>query len=786
MSLLVVALSTCLSRSPPLTSSHSLYSLYIHKQLLELILPVCFVSILVAIKNSVQSTSSFASQVVPPFYPSVSYIPLTFADYVTAMQATRVCVQRETRGRYGDFNITGISSQGYNWQVPTVKCDSRKCTQDGQDATPFCEYSILGVVVGEESSSAARAVDFYRYVYETYPALQTDMPFDYDFVRLFDNETAVNDYVTSGNYGTTGYPKLAMAVVWHGDDPSNYTYSLRQNATNFNSPELESRPGAVTTPDTSVLFSPFAKSDTVCAPSGGAPNQGPLDASCTGLYIYNGVMTFQRLVGDYILDRTGAKSSRYFVSQAGMQVVQFPTPQYEKNGFYASTALYGPLLVTLGLLYPVAAMISYIVREKELRQKELMKMMSVAEADIGWSWFLTFLTLSLLSAFATTGASVALYENSAPVYLLVFWVFTFLAVVVFAMLMASFTAKTTRAVLIGLLIFFVGVFLTLAVDVETSSRSIVMLISLHPVAAFSFGLQIIGQLEDLSVGVTASTAGLVTSASGYTFNDALGSLFIDSFLWGVVTFYLNRVIRPDYGQALPLWFPFSLSYWCPGRARAHQEDEGIPDEPEGIPLEPVGAALQRQKEEGKTIEIRGLRKTFGETTAVADLTFSMYSGQITALLGHNGKYSCRQCVSFPLVLCSLIFRSGAGKTTTINCLTGAMAPDSGFATIFGKDTRTQMPQIRQNIGICLQHDCLFPKLTVREHVQFFSRIKGLYEEMSKEEAEKAVDRAIIDVALSEKSSTMSKNLSGGMKRKLSVAIAFCGGSQVVLLDEPTR
>lgn len=59
----------------------------------------------------------------------------------------------------------------------------------------------------------------------------------------------------------------------------------------------------------------------------------------------------------------------------------------------------------------------------------------------------------------------------------------------------------------------------------------------------------------------------------------------------------------------------------------------------------------------------------------------------------------------------------AGKTTTIGMLTGALSPTSGTATIAGKDIRTEMSQIREDIGICLQHDCLFPKLTVREHVQ---------------------------------------------------------------------
>ena len=105
-------------------------------------------------------------------------------------------------------------------------------------------------------------------------------------------------------------------------------------------------------------------------------------------------------------------------------------------------------------------------------------------------------------------------------------------------------------------------------------------------------------------------------------------------------------------------------------------------------------------------------------------------------------------------------------------LTGALSPSEGTATIVGKDIRKDMNKIRGNIGICLQHDCLFPKLTVREHVVFFSRLKGIYDTMSANDAEASVDQAIRDVALEEKSNTYSRNLSGGMKRKLSVAMAL--------------
>jgi ATP-binding cassette, subfamily A (ABC1), member 3 len=118
-------------------------------------------------------------------------------------------------------------------------------------------------------------------------------------------------------------------------------------------------------------------------------------------------------------------------------------------------------------------------------------------------------------------------------------------------------------------------------------------------------------------------------------------------------------------------------------------------------------------------------------------------------------------------------------------LTGALAPSEGYARVAGRDVRVDMDAIRKDIGICLQHDCLFPQLTVREHLQFFSRLKGLYTLYSMNEAKEHIDQVMQDVALSEKRNTLSCNLSGGMKRKLSVAIAFCGNSHVVLLDEPT-
>lgn len=138
----------------------------------------------------------------------------------------------------------------------------------------------------------------------------------------------------------------------------------------------------------------------------------------------------------------------------------------------------GALLVTLGLLYPVASMIGYITREKQQGQKELVKMMSATELDIGWSWFMSFFLFNVVTATITAAVSMALFENSKGSYLWLFWLLTFLAIVVFAMLLSTFTSKSTRAIMIGLLIFFIGAFLTFAVDFEDGSSSLIGLISL--------------------------------------------------------------------------------------------------------------------------------------------------------------------------------------------------------------------------------------------------------------------------------------------------------------------
>jgi ATP-binding cassette subfamily A (ABC1) protein 3 len=103
------------------------------------------------------------------------------------------------------------------------------------------------------------------------------------------------------------------------------------------------------------------------------------------------------------------------------------------------------------------------------------------------------------------------------------------------------------------------------------------------------------------------------------------------------------------------------------------------------------------------LELRVLRKTFPNGfTAVKDLSVKMYTGQIFALLGHNG----------------------AGKTTVISMLTGLLTPTSGEAQAFGLDIFADITSVREFLGVCPQHNILFDMLTPREHLEIFSDFKG--------------------------------------------------------------
>ena len=140
---------------------------------------------------------------------------------------------------------------------------------------------------------------------------------------------------------------------------------------------------------------------------------------------------------------------------------------------------------------------------------------------------------------------------------------------------------------------------------------------------------------------------------------------------------------------------------------------------------------------------------------------NIYESQITAILGQNG----------------------AGKTTLISMMIGELKPTSGEIIIYDLNVKnpSDLRKLRTGFGVCLQQDILFDELTPIEHLEFFGRIKGLMNDNLNDE----VEFLMTQLELTDLKNSISKNLSGGEKRKLCIAIALIGGSRVIFLDEPT-
>lgn len=154
------------------------------------------------------------------------------------------------------------------------------------------------------------------------------------------------------------------------------------------------------------------------------------------------------------------------------------------------------------------------------------------------------------------------------------------------------------------------------------------------------------------------------------------------------------------------------------------------------------------------IRLRHVSHNFGLVRAVDDLSLDLYAHQITMLLGHNG----------------------AGKTTAMNILTGLFPPIEGEVYINGFNVRKDTRKARSGIGLCPQHNVLFDELTVGEHLNFFASLKGALKATLSCEIRTLTDK----LGLTFKMDTLAKDLSGGMKRKLSLANAMVGGSKVRL------
>lgn len=161
----------------------------------------------------------------------------------------------------------------------------------------------------------------------------------------------------------------------------------------------------------------------------------------------------------------------------------------------------------------------------------------------------------------------------------------------------------------------------------------------------------------------------------------------------------------------------------------------------------------------KVLEIKNLTKKFGDFIAVDNMSLSIEEGEIFGFLGANG----------------------AGKSTTINIISGLLRSNQGTVEILGENTKKNSKFAKMNIGMVPQDLAIYEDLTAYENVRFFAGLYGL----RGSELNERVEEALQFVGLEDKLKEYPKNFSGGMKRRLNIACAIAHRPKLIIMDEPT-
>uniref|UniRef100_A0A8C1PR36 P-type phospholipid transporter n=1 Tax=Cyprinus carpio TaxID=7962 RepID=A0A8C1PR36_CYPCA len=442
----------------------------------------------------------------------------------------------------------------------------------------------------------------------------------------------------------------------------------------------------------------------------------------------------------------------------GVYLQQMPYPCYVDDMFMLTLNRCFPIFMVLAWIYSVSMIVKSIVLEKEMRLKETLKAMGVSNGVIWYTWFIdSFLMMATSTALLTAIIMVGKVLNySDPIILFLFLLTFTVATIMQCFLMSVFFNKANLAASCSGIIYFTlylpHIFCFAWQDRITKEMKLASFLS--PVA-FGFGTEYLSRYEEQGLGLqwdNIRTSPL--EGDEYSFFTSIHMMLLDAVIYAFLAWYLDNVFPGQYGIGRPFYFPLQPSYWLKPMPQPSQGPYWC--FPAGNPFfepEPEGLIIG--------VSVQDLVKVYSKNSrpAVDCLNMNFYESQITSFLGHNG----------------------AGKTTTLSILTGLFPPTSGTAYIYGKDIRTEMDAIQQSLGMCPQYNILFNHLTVEEHILFYSLLKG----RDRKEAMQEVENMLEDLGLPHKRDEEAQNLSGGMQRKLSVAMAFVGGSKVVILDEPT-
>jgi ATP-binding cassette, subfamily A (ABC1), member 3 len=592
------------------------------------------------------------------------------------------------------------------------------------------------------------------------PSTNTDPIF-----RVFESEAALATLIQAGDYGyvdpnrnagSTGTDRICGAVVFGKD------------ALVVENPDIQLRFNVTWNPGTRY-WSFLTKIDLSDDTRG--LNRVAGQNSARQWYMVQGFVGMQILVQRFMkLAHASLSSSVLSGSQLDSTVELtewqiFPFPGYE---YAFNTALEALVNFQFILLFcfatSVALTIGRIVREREQKLREYMRVMGLFDVSYYFSWIFVMVIIWLLIALGVSAMSM-LYAFKGSSFVVVF-LFNFLfglAAMSFSFFISSLCTRERLGSIVGFFAFFL---LQWAQPPNYSSDLIYNACSLLPPSAYVMGVRTMFALQSQGRGISLDT--LKTKMYGYSLQQAMIMLAVDVVFWWLVYYYIDQVNPFLFGAKRPWYFMFTRNFWQDIFGIAHVRTRAASTDAVFAAIDAknpkfekiTDPGLRRLEAESKCIKTVNLTKKFGSNFyAVNNLSLTMYANEIYCLLGHNG----------------------AGKTTTFSMLSGMLDQTSGKISAFGMDIPKDLTEVRTSMGVCPQHSALWDEISVIEHMYIFSGIRGLDWNIVR----KSIHSLIADIGLSKRAGFQVQALSGGMKRKLSVGISFIGDPKIVFLDEPT-
>eukprot|EP00731_Ephydatia_muelleri_P025971 Em0018g71a len=430
-----------------------------------------------------------------------------------------------------------------------------------------------------------------------------------------------------------------------------------------------------------------------------------------------------------------------------------------------------------------------VVSEKDLKLRQGLKLIGLKDSVYWLSWAITGLIIALIS-------TLVLMASGYACQLSFFWNTNFLI---------NFFSIAMLIFVIGLLVMTLlsNSFLLTQLFATASVRGLVVVLSFLPpfhLAKAIADIGIAGSDTDANglpqtphhygwaEFVTTRKAIIFTFSPNSSDDNAMTNyetfdmpptyyafvyMVLDALLYGVLAWYLDAVLRGNHGIPRKFYFFLLPSYWLGGNkatsspcvpALMGSAAKGADNDDDDMLVLNAPKEAERIGEDALVVDRLTKFFTTGflrkkKVAAVNQLSLKVKKNEMLALLGHNG----------------------AGKSTTINMLTGLLEPDEGNALFYGLSIMNDLDTIKSMLGVCPQHDVLWEELTAREHMLLFAQLKDIAPQQMEDEMNRLLDA----VQLSHVADYRVSTFSGGMKRRLSVALSFLGDPKIMFLDEPT-